>query len=205
MALSNKGFRTPPPIEPRGTHHGIPKKSFPFKKGGFGEGAKDILKKEASFLGRAFLNVIKDPKIPQKKVDEKVTKEKKQSAADLLIFGYRGNREKQKTKEKRPSTSLGGKHPGYITKQSYKQHIKKKFHQYYRHKGPIPFHKIWKERLEKVIPFNPQGFLRHKEGRLKQVELHYKLEIAKIKDPAKIKDLKEDLRVVQDLRKELEK
>ena len=203
MALLNKGFRTPPPIKPKA---GIPKKSFPFKKGGFGGDAKKIISKEVILpFTKAISEVIRGPKISRKKAGEKVTKEKKQGAADLLIFGYRGNKEKQKAKEKRPSTSLGGKHPGYITKQSYKQHIKKKFHQYYRHKGPTPFHKIWKERLEKVIPFNPQGFLRHKEGRLKQVELYYKLEIAKTKDPVKQKDLKEDLRLVQDLRKELKK
>lgn len=204
MALANKGFKIPPPIEPKGPS--IPRKSSPFKKGGLPGKTGNIIREQfISPLGQALGNVIRGPKIPQKKADEKVTKEKKQSAADLLLFGYRGNKEKQKAKEKRPSTSLGGKHPGYITKKSYKQHIKKKFHQYYKHKGPTPFYKIWKERLEKVIPFNPQGFLRHKEGRLKRVELHYRLEIAKTKDPAKIKDLKEDLRVVQDLRKELEK
>lgn len=123
MALANKGFRTPPPIEPKGIGPGIPKKSSRFEKGGLGGDASRIFRKEViSPLGQALGNVIRGPKIPQKAVkEEKITK-KRRGVFDTLL-GPTPKKEKKAISPKTKS-SLFGKGEKAIKYEEFEKFLK---------------------------------------------------------------------------------
>jgi len=118
MALENKGFRTPPPME-KGSY--IPKKSFPFKKGGLPRKSKDIFREEiVTPAAQALRNVIFPKKLVKKEKEK--TPEKKWGVFDTLL----GPTPKKKEKAISPKTksSLFGKKEKVIKDLEFEKFLK---------------------------------------------------------------------------------
>lgn len=148
MALANKGFRTPPPMEPRGKGPSIPKKSFRFDIG-----ADDLRKEvkkgffsELGHLRKAVGDVVKGPKLPQKLVKEET---KKKPGVFRTLLGSTPKKEKKAIPSKVKS-SLFGKGEKAIKYKEFEKFLKDPSLYRIDKLSPHQRKKKWKEIFKKT-------------------------------------------------------
>ena len=120
MALENKGFRTPPPMEPRGKGPYVPS-SRPEKGGLRGETSRIFRKEAGHFLG-AVKKVLRGPKIFQKSVREERIAKKNLGILDTFL-GVGVKKEKKSIPSKIKS-SLFGKREKVIKYKEFETFLK---------------------------------------------------------------------------------